>query len=136
MGGQDWPKAIQALENYAMNDKNRKGAYCCLFGIAMDRGTRYIKIEKRTGKPHSVNTEVWLSDFFWPFFANHGYEEIMRAVLGVLIEGYSPELLSSQIEVPSQLLETFGDHCRKAKLIDNDGYFKDPYRLVEFFCKK
>lgn len=136
MGGQDWPKAISALEAYAINDKNRTGPYCCIFGIAMDRGTRYIKNEKRTGRPHSFNTEVWLSDFFWPFFVNYGYEEIMRAVLAVLMNEYSPENLSSQIEIPTELLEVFGDHCRKAKLIDDNGYFHDPYRLVNFFCQK
>lgn len=136
MGGQDWPKAIQALENYAINDKNRKGSYCCVFGIAMDRGTRLIRNEQKSGKPHSFNTEVWLSDFFWPFFANHGYEEIMQAVLAVLITEYTPEILSSQIEIPDELLESFGASCRKAELVDKDGNFHDPYRLVEFFCQK
>jgi len=47
MGGQDWPKAIHALENYARADRNRIGPYCCVFGIAMDRGLRYIKIEQK-----------------------------------------------------------------------------------------
>lgn len=136
MGGQDWPKAIQALENYAINDRNRKGSYCCVFGIAMDRGTRLIKNEQKTGKPHSFNTEVWLSDFFWPFFANHGYEEIMQAVLAVLINEYTPEMLASQIEIPDELLESFGISCKKAKLVNEAGEFHDPYRLVEFFCQK
>jgi hypothetical protein len=136
MGGQDWPKAISAIEAYAINDRNRTGPYCCIFGIAMDRGMRYIKNEKRTGRPHSFNTEVWLSDFFWPFFVNYGYEEIMQAVLGVLMDEYSPEKLASQIEIPEELLEVFGDQCRKAKLIDDNGYFLDPYRLVNFFCQK
>jgi hypothetical protein len=129
-------KAIQALEAYAINDKNRTGPYCCIFGIAMDRGTRYIKVEKRTGKPHSFNSEVCLSDFFWPFFANYGYEEIMQAVLGVLIDEYSPEKLSSQIEIPEELLEVFGDYCKRAELVNDDGYFHDPFRLVNFFCQK
>jgi hypothetical protein len=136
MGGQDWPKAIQALETYAINDKNRTGPYCCVFGIAMDRGTRYIKVERRTGRPHSFNSEVWLSDFFWPFFANCGYEEIMQAVLSVLIDEYAPEKLSSQIQIPMELLDAFGDFCKKAKLVDENGYFNDPYRLVNFFCQK
>jgi len=136
MGGQDWPKAISALEAYAISDKNRTGPYCCIFGIAMDRGTRYIKVEKRTGRPHSFNTEVWLSDFFWPFFVNYGYEEIMQAVLGVLMEEYSPEGLSSQVEIPEELLEVFGEYCKKAKLIDENGYFHNPLRLVNFFCQK
>jgi hypothetical protein len=37
MGGQDWPKAITALENAAMSDKNRNGNYICVFGIARRR---------------------------------------------------------------------------------------------------
>jgi hypothetical protein len=36
LGGQDWPKAISALEEVAKNDKNRQGPYLCVFGIAMD----------------------------------------------------------------------------------------------------
>jgi hypothetical protein len=136
MGGQDWPKAIQALETYAINDKNRKGPYCCVFGIAMDRGIRYIKTEKKTGKPHSVNTEVWLSDFFWPFFANYSYEDIMTAFLDVLIKEYSSAQLSTQIEIPDELLEAFGECCWKSELVDERGCFHDPHKLVSFFCQK
>ena len=68
MGGQDWPKAIQALETVAKADKNRTGPYCCIFGIAMEKGNRYIKYEKKTNTAYSVNTEVWLSDFLLAFF--------------------------------------------------------------------
>lgn len=100
MGGADWPKAIQALETVAKNDKNRTGPYCCVFGIAMDRGLRYIKREQKTKIAHSVNTEIWLSDYFWPFFADHSYEEIMRFVLDVLVSSYSAENLPTQVDVP------------------------------------
>ncbi|MET0621405.1 MAG: hypothetical protein ABW250_00345 [Pyrinomonadaceae bacterium] len=93
LGGQDWPKAIHALEAVAKNDRNRPGAYCCVFGIAMDRGTRYIKREQKSRRAHSENTEVWLSDFFWPFFANYSYEEIMTLVLDVLISAKEAEEL-------------------------------------------
>lgn len=134
MGGQDWPKAIQALENYAKNDKNRRGPYCCIFGIAMDRGYRHIKREQRTGKPHSVNTEIWLSDYFWPFFSNYSYENIMTTVLDVLMDSYSPDDLASQIEIPDELLEAFGQECKKSELIDAHGKFHDSYKLVKFFC--
>lgn len=134
MGGQDWLKAIQTLETYARNDKNRRGPYCCVFGIAMDRGTRYIKIEQKTKRPHSVNTEVWLSDYFWPFFANYSYEEVMTAVLDVLIEACSPNELASQVNIPDALIESFGQQCAKAGLIDQDGTFHDSHRLVKFFC--
>jgi hypothetical protein len=136
MGGADWPKAIQALENVAKADKNRTGPYCCVFGIAMDRGVRYIKREQKTKIAHSVNTEVWLSDFFWPFFANTSYEEIMRLVLDVLVSSYSPEALPTQIDVPAQLLDSFGESCMEAGLVDELGNFDDPYKLVSFFCNK
>ena len=132
----DWPKAIQALENLAQNDKNRKGPYCCVFGIAMDRGARYIKREQKTKRAHSVNTEVWLSDFFWPFFSNYSYEEIMTAVLDVLIETDQPTKFAVQIEVPQKLLDAFGNACRQEGLLGKDGKFNDPYRLVKFFCQK
>lgn len=135
MGGQDWPKAIQALENVARSDKNRTGPYCCVFGIAMERGERYIKHENKTKKAHSVNTEVWLSDYFWPFFANCSYEEIMTTVLEVLMESHSPDKLLNQIEVPDNLLESFGRSCKKADLVDDSGKFYNPRKLVSFFCQ-
>lgn len=136
MGGQDWPKAIQALEKFAQNDRNRIGPYCCVFGLAIDRGVRYIKHEQRTNKPHSINTEVWHSDYFWPFFANYSYDEIMTAVLGVLMEVSSPDKLMTEVEVPEKLLETFGNCCRRAELVDDSGKFNDPFKLVRFFCEK
>jgi hypothetical protein len=48
MGGQDWPKAIHALESVAIADKNATGPYCCVFGIAMERGQRNIKRQQKT----------------------------------------------------------------------------------------
>lgn len=135
MGGQDWPKAIHALENFAINDKNRTGPYCCVFGIAMERGFRIIKRARGNNQPHSVNTEIWLSDFFWPFFANYSYEEIMAIVLDVLMESYEPNVLPNQIEVPDKLLMSFGSFCRQAGLLGDDGRFHDPRKLVSFFCQ-
>ncbi len=135
LGGQDWPKAIRALENMAMNDRNRVGPYCCVFGITMDRGQRYIKVEQRNGQPYSVNTEVWLSDFLWPFFANYSYKEIMTLVLDVLLDIQESEDLIAQIQVPDEVLEFFGAECRKAGLVNEDGHFDDPYKLIQFFCK-
>lgn len=134
MGGQDWPKAITALEAMAKNDQNRAHPYLCVFGIAMERGTRFMKA-RRGGNYYSVNTEVWLSDFFWPFFANHSYEEIMNAVLDILIqEGRQIESTTIGITVPNELIESFGTCCRERKLIDDEGRFHDPKRLVNFFC--
>ena len=134
MGGADWPKAIQALEGVAKADKNRTGPYCCVFGIAMDRGSRYIKRAQKTKVAHSVNTEVWLSDYFWPFFANYSYEEIMTLVLDVLVSSYSADELLTAVDVPDKLLDAFGDACIKEGLLDELGNFNDPYKLVSFFC--
>ncbi|CAK0740604.1 conserved hypothetical protein [Gammaproteobacteria bacterium] len=134
MGGQDWPKAIHALEEVAKNDKNRTGAYCCVFGIAMDRGMRTIKIDQKKKQPHSSNTEIWKSDFFWPFFSNYSYEEIMTHVLEILLSLNIPESEIS-VEVPQALIESFGQECKKAHLINDLGHFHDPYKLVTFFCQ-
>ncbi|MCI0525337.1 MAG: hypothetical protein L0Y75_08760 [Acidobacteria bacterium] len=135
MGGQDWPKAIQALDNVAKNDRNRTGPYCCIFGIAIDRGSRYIKREKKTGRAYSENTEVWMSDFFWPFFSNHSYEEIMTLVWEVLQDLKRSSSIQGQISVPDGLLESFGECCRLAGLVDEQGVFNDPRRLIQFFCR-
>lgn len=134
MGGQDWPKAIQALETFARLDKNRTGPYLCVFGIAMERGERYIKRERKNSNPYSINTEIWLSDFFWPFFVNYSYEQVMRAVLDVLMESFTPEVLASQVTVPETLLDAFRDACYANGLVNDAGVFDDPYKLVEFFC--
>lgn len=136
MGGQDWPKAIHALEQVAATDKNRPGPYCCVFGIAMDKGYRYIKREQKTKRTHSDNTEVWLSDFFWPFFANYTYEDVMLHVLDVLIDTQHEEALTSEIELPMLVIESFGEACKAAGLIDGDGLFDDPKRVVQFFVGK
>lgn len=133
MGGQDWPKAIRALETLAAGDKNKSGPYCCVFGIAMEKGGRYIKRDKRSGMPHGPNTEIWLSDFFWPFFANFTYEEVMRLVLEVLISDEKQDEFAGQIAVPEPVVEAFGRECRRFELIDLNSRFHDPYRLVHFF---
>lgn len=133
MGGQDWPKAIQALENVAKNDRNRTGAYCCIFGMAIDRGSRYIKRERKTNRAYSENTEVWLSDFFWPFFSNYSYEEIIRLVLDVLLDSVAPTALAAQSEVPEGLLESFGRCCKETDLVDEHGVFNNPHKLAHFF---
>lgn len=132
MGGQDWPKAIRALEQAANTDKNRVGPYICIFGIAMDKGLRIIKNEQKTKTPYSHNTEVWLSDFFWPFFSNYPYEEIMKAVLTVLLE--KAALVGAALNIPKELLDSFGDCCKEYGLIDGRGVFCDSYKLVSLFC--
>ena len=131
MGGQDWPKAIAAIENVASTDKNRKAPFLCVFGIAMDKGKRVIKCQQRTGIPYSVNTEIWPSNFFWPFFLNYSYEEVILAVLEVLMEiGDKDEI---GVEVPEALIESFGAECRKYSLLNESGVFCDAFALATLF---
>ncbi|MET0649086.1 MAG: hypothetical protein ABW208_20950 [Pyrinomonadaceae bacterium] len=137
LGGQDWPKAIAALEAVAAVDKNRIGPYLCVFGIAIDRGERYIKREKKTKRAQSDNTEVWQSDFFWPFFTNHTYEEIMQMMLEVLEEDDADTgELPAAINVPDEVLDAFGKKCIDAGLVDRLGRFDNTKKLVSFFCQK
>ena len=131
MGGQDWPKAIRALKDVAIHDRNRSGAYICVFGMAMETGARLIKRAQKNGNPHSNNTEIWKSDFFWPFFTNMSYNEIINAVLDVLME---TKVEVTDISVPEELIESFGDCCRQAGLIDENGCFNDPYKLARLCC--
>jgi hypothetical protein len=134
VGGQDFPKVAQALEMVAQNDKNRIGPYLCVFGIAMDRGTRQIRRQKGTGIPHALNTEIWLSDYFWPFFTNYSYEEIMTLVLEVLESWNETNEFATQADVPDALLASFRDACNEIGLLDENGYFDDARKLVRFFC--
>lgn len=131
MGGQDWPKAIYALEDVARFDKNRGGPYLCVFGITMQMGQRHAKVENATKRPYSVNTEVWLSDYFWPFFSNYSYQEIVQIVLKVLLEASKPDRLDDVI--PEELLKAFGVSCAKNHLVDANGFFDDAQKLVNFF---
>lgn len=135
MGGQDWPKAIFALEEMAKSDKNRQGPYLCVFGIAMERGLRIIRGSSKTKKPYSINTEVWLSDFFWPFVSNYSYEEMMLAVCDVLIaQGEKAENRIIGVPPPKELVESFGYFCKEYGLLDGKGLFDNPKKLVSFFC--
>lgn len=134
MGGQDWPKAISALESVARSDKNRSGPYICVFGIAIDKGQRLIRRNGKTKAPYSVNTEMWLSDFFWPFFANYTYAEIAKAVFEVLIEAGSKEQQQLTTLIPDELIDSFGEACRTRGLLDDEGRFNDPLKLIDVFC--
>lgn len=44
-------------------------------------------------------------------------------------------MLSAEIDMPQEVLESFGEECAKAGLVNSDGIFNDPYKLVAFFCK-
>ena len=134
MGGQDWPKAISALENVARSDKNRSGPYICVFGIAIDKGQRQIRRIGKTKSPYSVNTEVWLSDFFWPFFANYTYAEIAKAVFEVLMETSKQGKQQLVTLIPDELIDSFGDECGTRGLLDAEGKFNDPLKLIDVFC--
>lgn len=134
MGGQDWPKAIRAMELMAQSDKNRTGPYLCIFGIAMEKGLRNIRNEGKTGMPYSFNTEIWLSDFFWPFFSNCSYEKIVKAVLKTLIQ--EGGISSLDVKIPSELIVSFGEECKTYGLLDKAGNFNNPQKLVDLFCGK
>jgi hypothetical protein len=134
VGGQDFPKAIRAMESMAQNDKNRNGPYLCVFGIAMDKGLRIIKNEGKSGMPYSFNTEIWLSDFFWQFFSNVTYEHLIKSVLEVLISENKTSSLN--IAIPGILISSFGTECKKYGVINSNGIFNDPHKLVDLFCGK
>ena len=77
MGGQDWPKAIHALENMAKNDRNRMGPYICVFGIAMEKGKRFMKrFEIKLRTPEYGNIEIVIIS---GHFLKLKYEEIINA---------------------------------------------------------
>lgn len=134
MGGQDWPKAIRALEEVAKSDKNRTGPYLCVFGIAMEKGQRVIRAEGKTKQPYSHNTEIWLSDYFWPFFSNYQYHEVSHLVLEVLMSQGKQSSLN--VKPPKELIDSFGAICLTYGLLDDEGIFNDPYKLVDLFCGK
>jgi hypothetical protein len=135
LGGQDWPSSIAALETFAKNDNNKTGPYLCVFGVVMDSGLRRVPRRRGTNQAYSENTEIWLSDFFWPFFSAYSYEEIMTAMLDVLVKTVrndSPP--PSQTDIPNEVLDYFGAECQSAGLVNDEGYSHDPFFLVRFFC--
>ncbi len=135
-GGQDWPKAISALEQAASTDKNMRGRYLCVFAFAMDgdhKNSRRIRRNKEK-KAFSLNTEMWYADFFWPFFANFSYESIMKATFDVLSDVISPDQFIGEVVIPSPVSEVFASECSTFGLVDSAGKFNDPYKLVHFFC--
>lgn len=136
IGGQDFPKASETLEKAARDEKNKVGPYLCVFGIAMERGrTARSRRRNKDGHYFSENTEVWLSNYFWPFFTNYSYQEIMLLVLDVLEAVESEIELPTSIDVPDVILESFGDKCRNAALVNSDGIFNEPRLIVNFIAE-
>jgi hypothetical protein len=133
ISGSNWPKAIQDLEETAKKDINRTGPYICVFCLTMERGNRVIKVAKETRIPYSVNAEVWPSDFFWPFFTGYPYEDVVKTVMTVLPDVEEQD--SMGVDIPEELLKSFGEYCKSKELIDDNGYFNNPERLVEFFVR-
>lgn len=135
MGGQDWPKAISALENIALEDRNRAGAYICVFGLAIEKGQRNIKKSNKSKQPYSMNTEHWMADFFWPFFSNKSFDEIAKAVF-IVLKSKNRKAKDKDEFVPKDVIDSFGAECSKYGLVNVDGIFHDEDRLVEFLCGK
>src|SRR3954449_2779186 len=77
---------------------------------------------------------TWLSDFFWPFFANYTYAEIAKAVFEVLVETGKQAQLQLVTLIPDALIDSFGEECRARGLLDVEGRFNDPLRLIDVFC--
>lgn len=76
---------------------------------------------------------MWLSDFFWPFFANYGYAEIAKAVFEVLMETRQ-EGQPLVTLIPDELIDGFGEECRARGLLDDEGCFANPLKLIDVFC--
>ena len=113
--------------------RNRSGPYLCVFGIVIEKGQRLIKAKGKSKSPHSFNT-VWLSDFFWPFFSNFSYSQIAKAVLQVLMQEAADGRPAPLTLIPDTLMYAFGEECTKRGLLDSDGNFSDPEKLIDVFC--
>ncbi|MBZ0282876.1 MAG: hypothetical protein K8L97_19205 [Anaerolineae bacterium] len=62
--------------------------------------------------------------------------EISFISLSILMEEFPEEILfSHQIHPSAAVLDSFGNCCASAGLIDSSELFLDPYQLLEFFCQ-
>lgn len=123
ISGSKWGGAIEKLEESAKNDKNRTGAYICVFALGMQR-RRY-----RTMKKFSVNTEIWPANFVWPFVSGYSYEEIMLSVSEVLAAAHIPDFI-----LPDELLNEFVRLCKINNLVDDTGIFNSKENLIKWLC--
>lgn len=75
-----------------------------------------------------------MDDALQSLYAAFGRENVNRALIDVIMEAGEADPLGYLPDPPSSLIEAFGEACRQSGLIDEDGRFHDPHRLVEFFC--
>ncbi len=75
-----------------------------------------------------------MGDALQSLYAAFGRENVNRAIIEVISESDEADPLSHPPDPPPSLIEAFGEACRQSRLIDEDGRFHDPHRLVEFFC--
>jgi hypothetical protein len=59
----------------------------------------------------------------------------MTLVLDVLFDDSDSNHLSTEVEIPEQVLDSFGKSCSAAGLLNAEGLFDDPYKLVQFFVQ-
>lgn len=128
-----WNELNSQLESFAIADPNRSGDYLCVIGMANENGDRCKLQTNSKSRLQSHSTEIWLSDFFWPFFTNFSYKEISLSVLSALIETQIPD--THEIVIPNDLIEVFGKCCRNEHLIDEIGKFNDSIKLARLMCK-
>ncbi len=99
-------------------------------GVAVARWLGVINEEQ----PPLVISEVKLSDRLTLFPASPSYERIVKTVLAVLSE--VGERGSIDMDIPSEMLDSFGECCKYRGLLDDRGFFDDADKLVELFCAK
>ena len=62
----------------------------------------------------------------------YGREEIMMMICDASAD--ESEAIAWSCEPIDTLIEEFGDECRKHGLLDNNGRFNDPRKLIHLFC--
>jgi hypothetical protein len=68
VGGQDFEGAVKRLEAIAKADKNLTSPYLCVIAIATgSKGEGRSVRCKQGGMPYSMNCEVWMPDFIYPY---------------------------------------------------------------------
>lgn len=115
---------LKKLEDLALQDKNRIGAYCCIIAL----GIQTMKHRGRT--THSANIEYWPANFFWPFISGYTYEEIMNMVTARL-----STIKKIDLKVPVEIIEEFGELCAKNKIVNSQGNFDSKEAIIKWLCK-